>query len=166
MTDLTVARVDWFDPRAVALREAMDAETGAMYAEFISRVADEDRAAIDEALRVDPTQILVTFLGLDAEVPVGHTALRRVVGEDDRDALEVKKVFVVPDRRSAGIARRLLAESEQYAIGAGFTALVLQTGPLQEAAIRLYERLGYHPIPAFGDYGVIPGALCFRKVLA
>jgi GNAT superfamily N-acetyltransferase len=89
-----------------------------------------------------------------------------VIGEGHPDALEVKKVFVVPDHRSAGIARRLLAESEQYAIGAGFTALVLQTGPLQEAAIRLYERIGYHPIPPFGDYGVIPGALCFRKVLA
>lgn len=166
MTDLTVARVDWFDPRAVALREAMDAETGAMYAEFMAATPDEQRPAIDAALAIEPERILVTFLALDGAEPVGHTAVRGVIGDDHPDALEVKKVFVVPDRRSAGIARRLLAESEQYAAGAGFTALVLQTGPLQEAAIRLYERLGYHPIPAFGDYGVIPGALCFRKVLA
>lgn len=165
----TVARVDWLDPRAVALRTAMDAETSAMYAEFATERTPEERALIDAALATDPAQMVVTFLVTDPaadDAPVAHTALRPVPRGDHPDALEVKKVFVVPERRGLGLARLLLSEAEGFAREAGRAALVLQTGRLQVAAIRLYEDLGYVPVPAYGDYGVIPATLTFRKELA
>jgi GNAT superfamily N-acetyltransferase len=147
----------------------MDAETSAMYAVFAAERSPQERALIDAALSTDPAEIAVTFIVTDdaaGHEPVAHTALRPVRRGDHPDALEVKKVFVVPERRGHGLARVLLAESERFAREAGKSALVLQTGRLQVAAIRLYEDLGYEPVPAYGDYGVIPATLTFRKELA
>ena len=170
--EIRIEYVDWLDPRAVALRGAMDAETSAMYAEFSQSQSREVQAAIDDALTVDPATIVTTIIALDGEEPVGHSALRPVhldtlddrVPLDDR-ALEVKKVFVAESARGRGVARLLMGELETVARGRGVASLVLQTGPLQVPAITLYEDLGYVAIPPYGKYGAIPGALCFEKVL-
>ena len=170
--EIRIEYVDWLDPRAVALRGAMDAETSAMYAEFSQSQSREVQAAIDDALTVDPATIVTTIIALDGEEPVGHSALRPVhldtlddrVPLDDR-ALEVKKVFVAESVRGRGVARLLMGELEAIARGRGAASLVLQTGPLQVPAITLYEDLGYVAIPPYGKYDAIPGALCFEKVL-
>ena len=156
--------VDWLDARAVAQRDAMNAETGAMYAAFTGGNTPEVNAAIDAALAVDPASIVYTVIAVEGERVVGHTALRPVPGSASR-SLEVKKVFVEPDRRGTGVARALLADAERYAREHGATSLVLQTGPLQVDAIALYEKIGYVAIAPFGAYTVIPGALCFEKDL-
>ena len=176
---IRIEYVDWLDPRAVALREAMDAETSAMYAEFASGQSAEVTAAIADALTVDPAEIVTTIIAVDGEEPVGHSALRPVhldrlddraslddrVALDDRAVLEVKKVFVAESVRGRGVARLLMGELETIARGRGAASLVLQTGPLQVPAITLYEDLGYVAIPPYGKYDAIPGALCFEKVL-
>ena len=164
--EIHIEYVDWLDPRAVTLRAAMDAETSAMYREFSQSQSREVQAAIDDALAVDPATIDTTIIAVDGEEPVGHSALRPVHLDslDDR-VLEVKKVFVTEGARGRGVARLLMGELETIARGAGVASLVLQTGPLQQPAIRLYEDLGYVPIPPYGKYGAIPGALCYEKVL-
>ena len=169
---IRIEYVDWLDPRAVALREAMDAETSAMYAEFASGQSAEVTAAIADALTVDPAEIVTTIVAVDGDEPVGHSALRPVHLDtlDDRAApddrvLEVKKVFVAESVRGRGVARLLMGELETVARGRGAASLVLQTGPLQVPAITLYEDLGYVAIPPYGKYDAIPGALCFEKVL-
>ena len=162
---LELISVDWLDPRAVAQRDAMNAETGAMYAAFTNGNTPEVNAAIDAALTVDPAAIVYTVIALDGDRVLGHSALRPVSAGSLGGALEVKKVFVEPDARGTGVARALLADLERYALAHGVTSLVLQTGPLQVDAIALYEKVGYLPIEPFGAYGVIPGALCFAKDL-
>jgi GNAT superfamily N-acetyltransferase len=161
--DVRIDAVDWLDPRAVALRASMDAETQAMYAEFVAGQPETVTAAIQEALRVDPADILVTILALHGGEPVGHAALRPPSGL--ADALEVKKVFVSPSHRGRGISRVLMLELERLAVDRGVPTLVLQTGRLQVPAITLYESLGYRAIDPFGGYTEIPGALCFEKLL-
>jgi GNAT superfamily N-acetyltransferase len=164
---LSIARVDWFDPRGVALRAAMDLETSAMYAQFTAGRTPEVRAAIDAVLTVDPAAIEVSVIALNGDGPVGHAALRPFHddGGEFGDELEVKKVFVDAAARGTGVARALMAWLEEYAASAGIGSLVLQTGPLQHDAIALYEKIGYVAIEPYGGYGVIPGALCYRKVL-
>jgi GNAT superfamily N-acetyltransferase len=162
--------VEWTDVRAVAQRAAMDAEMGALYEERSRQNRPEVNAAIDAALSVDPATIVYTVLALDADEVVGHSALRPVsTGPvstgSTRGALEVKKVFVDPRRRGAGVARVLLAHLEDYARERGVASLVLQTGPLQHEAIALYEKIGYVAIDRFGAYVNFPGALCFEKQL-
>jgi GNAT superfamily N-acetyltransferase len=152
--------VNWLDPRAVAQRDEMNVETGAMYAAFTDGNPPEVNAAIDAALSVDPATIAYTVLAVDGDEVVGHSALRPF-----EDRLEVKKVFVVPSRRGTGVARALLADLEEYARVRGVRSLVLQTGPLQVDAIALYEKIGYVGIERFGAYANFPGALCFEKTL-
>jgi len=145
----------------------MDAETGAMYAKFTAKQTDQVRSEIDDAFVIDPATMVVTVLALDPEAAVGHAALRPVVsGDSHSSSLEVKKVFVSEGTRGRGVARLLMLEVESIARGRGVESLVLQTGSLQVPAIRLYLDLGYVPIPPFGKYGVIPGALCYERVLS
>ena len=104
---IRIEYVDWLDPRAVALREAMDAETSAMYAAFASGQSAEVTAAIADALTVDPAEIVTTIIAVDGEEPVGHSALRPY-----GTSLEVKKVFVAESVRGRGVARLLMGELE------------------------------------------------------
>ncbi len=174
----TLEAVRWDDLRAVAMRDAMNVETGAMYAQFTAAQPPEAVAAVNEALSIDPSTIVYTVIavgiaaaaaaaaGVAAAAPavapevLGHCALRPF-----GDKLEVKKVFTTESARGRGVAIALLANLEDYARGHGVPSLVLQTGPLQLAAIALYTKLGYAPIPTFGSYGAIAGALCYEKTL-
>lgn len=131
-----------------------------MYREFIEALSDDQIAEVDAALSIDPVQMVATILAIREGVAIGHAALRPY-----GDELEVKKVFVSADVRGQGISRELMLELERIAAARGVASLVLQTGPLQVPAIRLYESLGYEPIPPYGKYGVIENALCYRKVL-
>ena len=157
---LRLETVAWGDQRAAALRDAMNAETGAMYAQFVAGQTPEAVAAMDDALSVDPATIVYTIIAVDDGVALGHAALRPF-GEQ----LEVKKVFVAPQARGRGVAKVMLAELESYAVARGVASLVLQTGPLQVEAITLYLKLGYVPIGKYGKYEAIPGALCYEKTL-
>jgi GNAT superfamily N-acetyltransferase len=157
---VSIEVVDWSDPRAVALRDTMNVETGAMYAQFTASRTPEQVAAIDAVLSVDPATIVYTIIATEDGVPLGHSALRPF-GEQ----LEIKKVFTTEAARGKGVAKAMLADLERYALEHGVTSLILQTGPLQVAAIELYLKLGYLPIPVYGDYEVITGALCYEKHL-
>jgi ribosomal protein S18 acetylase RimI-like enzyme len=75
-------------------------------------------------------------------------------------------MYVSPSARGQGLARRVLAELERTAAAAGLTGLVLNTGPQQPEAVRLYKSAGYVDVPAFGHYAAYPQALFFGKQLA
>ena len=153
--------IEWTDRRAVELRTAMDAESAATYADVIGAQSPETREAISLAFIVDPNEIVDCVLAIDDDGSVvGHAALRPW-----RNELEVKKVFVPTTARGRGVARALMTELERLAAARGIHSLVLQTGHLQVAAIRLYESMGYERIEAFRGYAVVPAALCFRKIL-
>ena len=153
--------VDWLDPRAIALRTAMDIETSAMYADRQEAQSLEVTQAVMDALTVDPATITHTVIALDEGVPVAHAALRPF-----GDELEVKKVYVAPTARGRGYSSAIMLELEREAGERGIHSLILQTGDRQIAAMRLYERLGYERIEVFGLYGAIPASVCYRKMVA
>jgi len=161
---LTVERVDWEDPRAVALREGMELEMGALY----GPLADSLAPGVMEKLRVGfdvlPGTIAATVLALDGDVVIGQAGLRPHL-TDDGDALEVKKVVVAPEHRGKGASRLLMTAVEDAARELGIRRLILQTGALQPAAIALYEKIGYELIEPYPPYEIMPGALCYEKVL-
>ena len=91
--------------------------------------------------------------------PVGCGALRPL----DASTAEVKRMYTRSDYRRQGVAQAILAEIERLALEFGYTSLQLQTGPLQPEAVKLYERVGYYPIPRFeGDWELVHA---FRKDL-
>ena len=67
---------------------------------------------------------------------------------------EIKRMYVVPDARGQGLARRLLAELEAAARDLGYRRVRLDTGVKQPHAEALYRSAGYRDIPNYNgnDY--------------
>jgi putative acetyltransferase len=86
---------------------------------------------------------------LDGEaVGCGGVALSPTFGE-------VKRMYVHDAVRGRGVARALLSRIESETLASGLDLLRLETGDRQFAAIRLYERAGFQPCDAFGDYAAM-----------
>ena len=88
-----------------------------------------------------------TYLVLEEEegVPVAGGGVKRL-----GDGLgEIKRMYVVPDARGRGLARRLLYALEDAARALGYRRARLDTGPAQPHARGLYESAGYRSIPDY-----------------
>jgi GNAT superfamily N-acetyltransferase len=157
----TFERVEYTDPRAIAMRASMDEEMSERYE--MQAIDPAAMARINEALSVDPATIAATVLAIsDGGTPTGHAALR----PHGEDGWEVKRVIVLSAARGEGVGQGLMLQLEEIAREAGVTRLILQTGDRQPEAVRLYERLGYLPIPVYPPYdAVLPQSFCFAKAL-
>jgi putative acetyltransferase len=76
---------------------------------------------------------------------------------------EVKRMYVRPQFRGLGLARRMLNHLADYAQRHDVHILRLETGIHQQAAIRLYEGLGFQRIPPFGEYKEDPLSRFYEK---
>jgi putative acetyltransferase len=76
---------------------------------------------------------------------------------------EVKRMYVRPEARGQGLARRLLETLEAKAVELGCRNFMLETGPAQPEALMLYERLGYQYRGPFGDYPTDPHSVFMQK---
>lgn len=65
---------------------------------------------------------------------------------------EIKRMYVRPQVRGQGVARRLMEALEAKAVQGGCRTFVLETGPMQAEALTLYRRMGYACRGPFGDY--------------
>ena len=86
---------------------------------------------------------------------VGTAAFRRMQGEPATGSQpygEIKRMYVDPAYRGERIAARLLSALESRLRAEGYAQALLETGPEQADAMRLYERCGYTLRPAFGGY--------------
>jgi GNAT superfamily N-acetyltransferase len=90
---------------------------------------------------------------------VGCGALRRL----DEDSAEVKRMYVEPDMRGNGVAKRVLDQLEKVGRDLGVHRLVLETGIYQAEAIALYRRAGFQPIRCWGEYAESVTSVCFEK---
>ena len=72
------------------------------------------------------------------------------------DFAELKRMYVRPEVRGRGVADAILARLAEEAEAAGLPLLKLETGTLQMAAIRFYERLGFTRCGAFEPYSSMP----------
>ncbi|MDX6486853.1 MAG: putative acetyltransferase [Gaiellaceae bacterium] len=83
----------------------------------------------------------------------------------DATRAELKRMYVVPELRGAGLGRRLLVALEDEARALGYTGIVLETGDLQQEALGLYTSAGYERIPCYEPYAGRALSLCFEKRL-
>jgi DNA-binding MarR family transcriptional regulator/GNAT superfamily N-acetyltransferase len=81
------------------------------------------------------------------EQPLGCCALRFHAGEP----ADVKRMWVAPEARGAGLGRRLLRLVEQHAADAGVTVLRLETNRTLGEAIQLYRESGYEEVAPFNE---------------
>ncbi|MHA7818448.1 MAG: GNAT family N-acetyltransferase [Erythrobacter sp.] len=73
------------------------------------------------------------------------------------DFAEIKSMRAHPDARGSGAGRAMLTHLIARAREIGFGEVKLETGsgPVFEAALRLYERFGFRPCSSFAGY--VPG---------
>ncbi|WP_066039246.1 GNAT family N-acetyltransferase [Herbiconiux solani] len=162
--ELTIEHVAWSDPRAVALRDDMDAEMEARYGSHDS-MDPERPERFSRAFAVDESTIRDTVLILDDDAPVAHACLR-MLQTDDGVEWEIKRVIVDGARRGRGLGRALLNEVIEVARRGGARRVILQVGTRQPEAIGLYTRLGFTPIPVYPPYAeVLPHSFGFELVL-
>lgn len=106
--------------------------------------------------------LLAAVVAYRGNVPVGCSALCEL----EPGVGEIKRVFVVPEARRLGIARRMLGVLEDRAHELGYSAVRLGTGFRQPEAIALYESSGYRRIPLFGEYAAWgDSCTCYEKTL-
>lgn len=81
----------------------------------------------------------------------------------DENRMEVKRMFVPPEKRGNGIASLVLKELEEWANELGFTKCILETGKKQPEAIALYLKNNYKIISNYGQYVGVENSICFEK---
>jgi putative acetyltransferase len=77
---------------------------------------------------------------------------------------ELKRMYVRPHARGKGVVQALIARLEEEARTRGVTRLLLETGDVLHAAIRVYERAGFKRCEAFGAYRALPPHTIDRSV--
>jgi ribosomal protein S18 acetylase RimI-like enzyme len=87
------------------------------------------------------------FVAYEEGGPVGCGALRRL--EDGVG--EIRHVWVHPDARRLGLARRLLGALEEEAAARRLAVVRLDTHAALTEARAMYRACGYTEIPAYGD---------------
>ena len=152
--------VDWADQRAVALRQAMDDEVGPRYADRFENPSAETAAELAHAFAIHPDTMVLTLVATVDGVPAAHAALRMLGTE-----YELKRLVTLPAYRGRGVSKALIRAVESAAAERGARRLILQTGDRQPEAVRLYEHLGYRPIPVYPPYSAIWFSLCYERKL-
>lgn len=79
--------------------------------------------------------------------------------------VEIKRMYTMEEARGNRIGTHVLVELEQWALEAGFTDALLETGFRMPEAIGLYIKSGYERIPNYGQYVNIAASRCFKKEL-
>ncbi|MFC5722063.1 GNAT family N-acetyltransferase [Streptomyces gamaensis] len=161
--EIVAARFD--HPDAVKLHDRVQAE----YAErYRSEGSEGDAAAVRPEEFVPPRGLYLLAYDAGGTPVAGGGWRSRHADEEgfaDGDA-ELKRMYVVPEARGLGLARRILAELEADARAAGRTRMVLETGTMQPEAVALYTSSGYEPAPVkFGHYRFHEMSRCFVKRL-
>lgn len=79
---------------------------------------------------------------------------------------ELKRLYVRPQNRGQGIAKKILAALESEAAKLGCPLLKLETGPSQAEALSLYALCGYERCAAYADYAEDPLSIFLQKSIA
>jgi GNAT superfamily N-acetyltransferase len=100
--------------------------------------------------------VVVIYLG---EKPVACGCFKKY----DKNTIEVKRMFVTPEARGLGLAQRILQELELWAQELGYSFSILETLYKQQAAIGLYQKVGYAIVDNYEPYVGLENSICMKK---
>ncbi|MBU7598529.1 bifunctional helix-turn-helix transcriptional regulator/GNAT family N-acetyltransferase [Streptomyces sp. P38-E01] len=139
---VSVETLDPDHPDAVHCLRSYTAELGQLFDSGF----DPDRTLLPDPGELRAPRGLFLLARLHGE-PVGCGGLKLPA---DAPA-EIKRLWISPQARGLGLARRLLSQLESRANDLGRKVVRLDTNRALEAATRLYRTSGYTEVPAFND---------------
>ncbi len=95
------------------------------------------------------------------EIAVGCGAFK----EYESTVAEIKRMFVLPEKRGKGIASTVLNALEIWAKENDFQQAILETSNQLTNAISLYQKSDYKIIPNYGQYIDAESSVCMKKIL-
>lgn len=110
------------------LKEKFEAYIARSLAEEIDRIAEYYGERNGSFWVAESAGTVVGMFGLEPDGP---------------DAMELRRMYVAPEARRRGIARRMLQFAEDECRGRGQRSLTLSTSELQGEALALYRAAGY-----------------------
>lgn len=160
MSGMQIRPVPFDHPDAMKLNDRVQLE-------YTERYGDGDLTPMDPAHFVPPNGLFLIAYEDELPVATGGWRAQERSEENYRDGdAEIKRMYVVPEARGRGLARRILRLLEDSAREAGRVRMVLETGLKQPEAITLYTSCGYTPTEKFGVYRFEDLSRCFAKPLS
>ena len=101
------------------------------------------------------------ILAYENDMPIGCGAIRAY----SNTQIEIKRMYVVPEKRGHGIATQILTHLENWASELGYAETILETLKTEEKVVGLYAKCGYHIIPNYGQYVDSEMSVCMQKML-
>ncbi|MBP2283198.1 GNAT superfamily N-acetyltransferase [Flavobacterium sp. CG_23.5] len=133
----------------VNLVASLDQSLWERYPEFTSDYWDNN------ILEINPNVVIIYFEGN----PIACGCFKK----KDKNTIEIKRMFVSPDARGMGFAKRILQELEIWASELGYTISVLETLYKQKEAIGLYQKVGYLIVDNYEPYVGLENSICMQK---
>lgn len=121
--------------------------------ELLELYPDEPPSPVHPRARSVVAYVMGQAVGCGALIPVDETTV------------EIKRMYVLPEYRGQGVARRILGILIRRAEAQHFENVILETGTKQIAAIALYESSGFERTEPYGEYIDNPYSICFLRRL-
>ncbi|MEJ7654474.1 MAG: GNAT family N-acetyltransferase [Chloroflexia bacterium] len=130
----------WREGAAQVVREVLYNEYG--YPPRPARDFDVD----DLGAHYSPPESLL-LVALDGERVVGTAATHGL----SRAECEVRRMFILPEYRGAGLGAEMLTRLLDFAEKRGYERVLLDTAVQMTRALALYRRFGFVEIPRYND---------------
>ncbi|WP_223256062.1 GNAT family N-acetyltransferase [Flavobacterium laiguense] len=137
------------NPDFIALITALDKSLWESYPELKSNYWGNN------IIELNPN-VVVIYLD---EKPVACGCFKKY----DKNTMEIKRMFVSPEARGLGLAKKILQELELWAQELGFSFSVLETLYNQKEAISLYQKVGYAIVDNYEPYVGQENSICMKK---
>lgn len=123
-------------------------------------ITDEDEHSFyDQFNKID--NIKYVIVAYENDIPIGCGAIKQY----DENTMEIKRMFVIPEKRGNGIASKILTILENRSKILHYKKCILETGKRQIDAIALYQKNNYTIIKNYGQYQNAENSVCFEKEL-
>jgi len=152
-TTIEIIRCDSNHSDFVLLKDKLDRELLSMYKEAMEFYGPHN-------LLKDNTPSVVLY---DKNIPVACGAYKYVAA---LEAVEIKRMYVEDEARGKGYSKKILLALETWAAEEGYKKAVLETGPVNVAAIHLYKNTGYTIIENYPPYVGLEDSICMSKKLS
>jgi putative acetyltransferase len=137
-------------PEVIRLIAELDAYQDTLY-------PPESRHSLDLASLKQPNVVFAVVRNASGQaIGCGAVVVNSEYGE-------LKRMYVHPESRGAGVAGKVLAFLESRASLLGCKLLKLETGPSQPEALGLYASCGYERRGPFGKYADAPLSVFMQK---